>query len=337
MAAKARREYLILLDAAKAAAETAVDSFNKVWHPYRNETTLLLLTNAWELLAKAVLVHAKVSIVRNQRGETISAEVAVSKLKDRGNLDSNQAATVQQIISLRHAACHNVLPAVPVEVMHHLLFYGCKFFRAIVAKVFPTHLKTMSAHYVSLSFADMTTYADKVQRAVASVRSSNGDRKLIWLLERGVRFDGSEYITEPQMAQKYTGKKKVLPHLSLSNYLKQTDMVRVVPIEAPRNFTADIKLRKGSSADSSLPILIQKTDLEVDYPFLTKEVAAAISRSVNWTAKAITKLRIKDNTKYHQAVRASTSSTIHRYSPAAVALLQKTLSENLSFDPYKAV
>jgi Domain of unknown function (DUF3644) len=47
-----------LLDASKAAAETAIDAFNRVRHPYRKKTALMLLTNAWELLAKAILVQA---------------------------------------------------------------------------------------------------------------------------------------------------------------------------------------------------------------------------------------------------------------------------------------
>ena len=64
MAQRNRREYLQLLDSAKVAIETGIDAFNSVWHPYRYETTLLLLTNAWELLAKAVLVQRKESIAR---------------------------------------------------------------------------------------------------------------------------------------------------------------------------------------------------------------------------------------------------------------------------------
>jgi hypothetical protein len=60
-------------------------------------------------------------------------------------------------------------------------------------------------------------------------------------------------------------------------------MVRIVPIQAPRNYTADVTLRKGSAADSSLPVLIKKTDVEADYPYLTKELGQRISRNQNWT------------------------------------------------------
>ena len=71
MAQRQKREYLILLEKAKGAVETAVDSYNRVKHPYRNETALILLTKAWELLAKAILVQAHQSITKGQRGDTV--------------------------------------------------------------------------------------------------------------------------------------------------------------------------------------------------------------------------------------------------------------------------
>ena len=161
MAKRRRREYLQFLDAAKVALEVGIDAFNCVWHPYRDQTTLLLLTNGWELLAKGVLLHDKESIVRGHRGETISGEVAVHKLVVKKHLTQDQADTVQQVISLRNAACHGLLPSVSAEVMQHLLFYSCKFFRALILRVFPGHLKDMKDNYLSLSFSDLTTYADK--------------------------------------------------------------------------------------------------------------------------------------------------------------------------------
>lgn len=98
-----RREYLQLLDAAKAASETALDSFNQIRNPYRNESTLILLTNAWELLAKAVLLKNHKSIADKQ-GRTISAEKAVHQLGVLGVLDRRQVQTIQQIVSLRASA-----------------------------------------------------------------------------------------------------------------------------------------------------------------------------------------------------------------------------------------
>lgn len=334
MVSPRRREYLQLLDSAKAAVELAVDCFNRVQNPYRDESTLILLTNAWELLAKAVLVQKHQSIMRNQRGETIGPETAVARLKDRKVLEENQAATIQQIISLRHAATHHVLPAVPEEVMHHLLFYGCKFFREVATSAFPSHVKDLPRNYLSLSFAEMTTFADKVQKAVSRARRSPTDRRLVWLLERGIAFDGNAYMTEKQVAAKYSGRKKILPHLALNDFIRTADMVRIVPVEAPKNFTADISLRRGSARDASLPVVVRKTDVETDYPLLTKEVGEAIGKSQNWTAKAVAVLGMKGDQRYHQPIRSGERTYVQRYSRATVQKLAERLKQHPDFNPY---
>lgn len=335
MASRSRREYLQLLDASKVAAEAALDAFNSPWHRYRNETSLILLSNAWELLAKAVLLLKKESISKGSKGETISAEVAVHRLLLKKLIEEPCSQIVQQIISLRNAACHGVLPPVPPEVMQHLLFFACKGFRDLLQKNFPQHAKSLSESYLSISFTNLTTYADKIQRCVARVRTSGGDKKLVWLLERGISFDGTSYISETKFERKYKGRKRVLPHLDLSKFLKSTDMVRIVPIEAPRNFTADLSLRKGNSADASLPVVIKKTDIEADYPHLTKELAAHIGKGQNWAAKAVASLGLKGDPKYHQPIRASSSSVIHRYSNAALQLLKDKLVAEPTYTPYR--
>ncbi|HJQ95158.1 MAG TPA: DUF3644 domain-containing protein [Acidimicrobiia bacterium] len=336
MANRRRREYLQLLDSGKAAIELAVDCFNRVHNPYRTESTLILAANAWELLAKAVLVQKHLSIRRGRRGETIGAEIAVLRLKEKGLLDTNQTDTIQQVISLRHAAVHHVLPTVPDEIMHHLLFYGCKFFREVVENVFPSHVKDLPASFLSLSFEDSTTYADKVQRSISRVRRSRSDRRLVWLLERGIAFDGSSYLTEKEVGAKYRGKKQISPHLRLSDFIKRADMVRVVPIEAPKNFTADIILRKGSARDNTLPVVVKRTDLEQDYPYLTSELAAEISRGTNWTSKAAEVLRLKGDTKYHQQVRTSKSGHVPRYSESALQALRAHITTDPTFNPYRS-
>lgn len=336
MANRRRREYLILLDNAKAAAETAVDSYNRVKHPYRNETTLILLTNAWELLAKAILVQARQSIQKGQRGDTISAEVAISKLSHRKDLGKHEAQTVQQIISLRHAATHHFLPPVPDEVMQHLLFFGCKFFRETVERHFKAHAKDLEQNFLSLSFSELTTYADKVQKVVSRVKKNASDKKLAWLLERGIEFDGTQYLTEKRFEAKYRDKKRVMPYLSINKFLRNADMVRIVPVQAPRNYTADISLRKGSPKDTSLPVLIKKTELEKDYPYLTKELADKVGKNTNFVARAVRTLGLKGNPKYHQAIRSSKSGEIQRYSEAAKQLLQERLAAEPDYNPYRS-
>lgn len=333
--AKKRRDHLLYLDAAMSASERAIDSFNSVWATYRNQTTLLLMANAWELLAKAVLLSKKESIAKSTNGDSISGEVAVHRLLLKKVLTDQQSATIQQAISLRNAVCHSVPPAIPVEVVQHLLFYSLKFFRETVQSQFPSHAKKMPENFLSAAFSPLTTYADKVQKAIAKVRTSASDRRLVWLLERGVAFDGTAYLTEKQLEMKYHKKHKILPHLEIGDFLKTADMVRIVPVEAPKNFTADITLRKGKPGNASLPVLVQKTDVNIDYPHLTKELAAKLGRSQNWAAYAVAKLGLKGDPRMHQAVRAGKNSYIHRYSEAALSRLREKLVADPSFNPYK--
>jgi hypothetical protein len=330
MATRQRREYLILLKNAKAAAETAIDAFNRVNHSYRNETTLLTLANAWELLAKSMLVHAKQSIIQGHHGETISGEKAVHRLLCKNQINKHEHETIQQIISLRNAAAHHFLPEIPDEIIHHLLYFGCKFFRAAIKKTFPSHGKGLDRNYLSLAFSDLTTYADKVQKSVSRVKKSPSAKRLIWLLERGIEFDGNSYQTEKQFEASFKGKKKIMPHLALNNFVKENEMVRIVPVEAPRNYTADITLRKGKAQDSTLPVVVRKTDVNQDYPYLTKEIATALGISIHETVEMVKKLQLKNDPKYHQAVRVSTTHSVQRYSEAAKTRLSEELGTTSS-------
>ena len=112
-----------------------------------------------------------------------------------------------------------------------------------------------------------------------------------------------------------------MPHLALNNFVKENEMVRIVAVEAPRNFTADITLRKGKAQDSTLPVVVRKTDLNKDYPYLTKEIATALTVSLHKIIAMVKKLNLKGNSQYHQEVRRSQSGSVHRYSEAAKARL----------------
>jgi len=210
-----RREYLVLLDKAKEAAECAIDNFNRAKSPFRSEATLILLSAAWELLAKAVLVQMKESINTGQRGNTITAEVAVSRLLHKKKIEKHESDTAQQIISLRNAAAHSVLPEIPLEVQHHLMYYASKFFRDIVSRNFPAHVKDLEQNYLCLSFSELTTYADKVQRCISKMSKSEEQKKVVWLLERGLAFDGTQYMTERQFDTKLRGKSRKLRYLEM--------------------------------------------------------------------------------------------------------------------------
>ena len=85
-----------------------------------------------------------------------------------------------------------------------------------------------------------------------------------------------------------------------------------------------------------MPVVVKKTDVEADYPHLTRELGVRIGKNQNWTAKAITILGMKGDPKFHQAVRASRNSVVHRYSVAAEEALRAKLAAEPAFDPYQS-
>ena len=111
-------------------------------------------------------------------------------------------------------------------------------------------------------------------------------------------------------------------------------MVRIVPVQAPKNFTADITLRKGKSTDSGLPVSIKKTNIEEDYPYLTGELAQKLGKTPYFVAQAIKALNYKGNIKYHQPIRVSKSSKVNRYSEVALNDLKSYLEKNPQYNPY---
>ena len=333
------RQYLQLSEASSKAMLSAIDCFNRVFGDYKVETTMMLMSNAWELLAKAVLVKRKKNIYTNrQKTRSICCEDALNKLVHWGELTKDQAELLQQIVSLRNRSTHDILPAVPEEIQHHLLFFGCKFFKEVSSKHFPKAAKKLSHNFLTLSFDHLTTYSDTVQKLVSKLRRGKKDEKeLVWLLERGIRYvESSDYISQDKFEKLYNRKHKIAPHLKISAHLSTADMVRIVPVQAPKNYTADITLRKGGKKlKGSLPVTIKKTNVDEDYPLLTKDVASNLGKNLNFTAKALSVLGIKGNGDYHQAIRTSSKGSIQRYSQSALQKLKKHISDNPDFNPYQ--
>ena len=334
-----KRQYLQYCEKSLSALRSAVASFNSVYDQYKIEITLILLTNAWELFGKAILIRARESILRgDKQNSSLSAEQVIFKLQNKKILDENQAIHLQQVISLRNEVVHGVSPSIPIEVLHHLFYFSCKFYKDVMLKYFPRYKELIAGNYLSIAFGDLTTYADKVQKLVSRFRKgSEKERRVVWLLERGIRFDGNSYISQDQFEKEFKvkAKWKLLPHLQIGNFIKNAEMVRIVPIQAPKNFTADIILRKGKQSDSGLPIVFKKTDIEKDYPYLTGELALKLNKKGNFIAKMTKNLGIRNDSKYHQSVRSSKSGAIQRYTETAYLFLKDYLIKNPAYNPFR--
>jgi hypothetical protein len=335
---KKKRLYLLYLEKSIEALRSSIDRINSVHDKYSIEVALILMANAWELLSKAYLLRSKDGIFLSN-GDSISAPKAIYKLFEKKIITDIQEDHIQQIISLRHQASHAILPAVPKEIYFHLFFFVTKTFKEFVSLYFPAYKNRLSGNYLSISFDNSTTYADKVQKLIAKIKNKDsGASQLVWLLERGIRFSGNQYISQNSFEEEIRRLRgrKILPHLDINKYIKNTEMVVVVPVQAPKGYTADITLRKGQKSDKALPVVIKKTNIEEDYPYLTNEIAKRAGKSTPFISKLISNLSLKGKSDFHQAIRTSTKTSTNRYSDKALSTIMEFLANNPSYNPYKA-
>jgi len=329
------REYNRYFSKSRSALETAIDAYNRVYGDYRTESCLMLLTNAWELLAKAILLKKKQLIIKND-GDTISAADAIEKLRINKDVDECWAACVQQIISLRHEAVHSVLPSIPPEVAQHLLFFGCKFYREAASRHFGrSAISKLSGNYLTLSFDELTTYADKISKSISRIKKDKNMKHLVWLLERGVSFSGGAYMRQDQFEKNYFKSRKVMPLLKLKSYIDNSEMVKVVAVQAPKGYAADVQLRKGDKKDNSLPVVQRKIDIELEYPFFTQDIANELGRSLAFVSKAVRALNLIGDPQYHASYKTSSKGhSANRYTKEVVVVISNRLKNDPSFNPY---
>lgn len=319
----------------KKAILNAIDSFNRVYGDYNIEITLFLLSNAWELLAKSILIKLSENIYKNkQKDETIPCEKAILKLKELKEITDSDAETILQIVSLRNAAIHSILPQIPLEIQQHLLFLATKQFKDLAKKHFGKRAKDLEGSFLSLSFDNLTTYADKVIKNIAKVRKNNESKKLVWLLERGVQFvSKGRFISQTEFEDEYKSKLKILPHLEIKKYLNNVDMVKIIPFQAPKNCTADVIFRRGSKNDNTLPIMFKPSAVDKTHPYLTSEIAKKLGKTTQFIAKLAEHLKLKNNINYHQEITTSKRGKNQKYSEEALLKMKDFLEKNPKYEP----
>ncbi len=329
------RSYGKLLTKSIDAIHSAIERANAINDPYYKESSIILLSNAWELLAKGLLIkHGGASLIYetgSRKERTITAEFGVNKLKNLGYINELQAAPIQQIISLRNEAMHQTLPNIADEILFHLEYYAIRYYKQTLDANFKQYGKSFRKQFLSVSFSTLTTYADKVKKLIAKARREHleEDVRLAYLLERGVVFSGSEYIKQSEFEKVLKDPRTIRPmyKLKIGDYTRKAEMIVVVPIQAPSGTIADIKLSKSRS--SNITVNIQKRSTDDDYPHLTKDLSAKLGKSLSYIQRMIKDKEIKGNVMYHQRIRSGSSSYVHKYSDSCF----NYLSEFLRADP----
>lgn len=314
------------LDASMSAFKVAIDAFNSPINPYRLQAATILMVNAIELISKSFLLKLGESIQDKDPSRTITAEKAVSILFTKGYLDETEHQTLQQLISLRNETCHSFLDKPSEDIVFYLIFCAVKIFKATVSKQFRSRLGDFKDSFLSISTDQNITYAEGVLGLMKSSKRDAAGRRMLYLLERGVRYNGSKYISQELFEKEYKAKhrKNFLNRVAIGKYLEKAEQLRVVFIQAPKNHSIDISVGKNSRSKNILSVNI-KTRLECDKTI--KQIAKELGIRPYDVQKFIKDRNIKGRDGYHQEVPSGDNPSIHRYSEKLVELIKKDLNK----------
>ncbi len=326
------RSYGKYLDKSIDAIHSGIEYVNSINNPYSKESGIILMSNAWELLAKALLIKHSGDNTIYEKGSkkerTISAERAIHKLQTLGFITDLQEKPLQQLISIRNEASHQTLPDMDEPILFHLEYYAVRYFKEVLDANFKQYSGKLNKQFLSVSFDGVTTYSDSVKKLIARVRKNKGSdaKRAAYLLERGISFDGGEYMKQSDFDKIFKNTSRPMRGaLKLGDYNRKADMIVVVPIQAPTGTRADITLTKSKGSTITTNIIKHATD--DDYPYLTKDLSMRLGQSRHNTLQAITALGMKNNPQFHQSVRSSSSSSVQKYSDIALNRLKEHFTD----------
>ncbi len=306
---------------------SSLNAFNNASDEYRVEAALFLMVNAVELLSKAlVLKHGGKIYEKGTKERTISAEASIWLLFNQYHkIDELEHGALQQLISLRNEASHNILPSVKNDVLHYLMFSAFKVYRRLINDNFRSHNRIFKKSFLSISTDENTTYADSVEGLLRSSKKSESQRRLLYLLERGVSYKGDTYITQDAFEKNFRKQKnkRLINRSKLGKFLSEADLLKVVFIQAPKNHTINIDIAKGiGSQKEALTVFTRRTDINKDYPYILTTLAEKLGKGRNVTLQAIKQLSVKGDKELHQEVKTGKQSSTHKYSDAAFQKLK---------------
>ena len=327
-----------------SAAKASIDSYNRVDYSHKQVASLVFLGQAWELLGKALIIKKEnYNNIFLNNGKSITAEKALNKVCYKlGLFNKEELGTLQQVISLRNAAMHDVLPRVPAEIMTHLLYFSLRIFRKVLKSNFNSYYKGgFDKNFLSISFDNHTFYSDKVSKLFKDSRKYGSENnRLLYLLERGIDFASRPEASAMQTMYAWHSKMKKLPrksrpamHLGLYKHLSNINDVRFVPVETAHGEKAEVTVSKAKTKKEAWSVLYKKSDPNKDYPHLTSELATKLGKNTNFIARTAAKLGMKENKDYCYLVRMG-KTTSPKYSDASLSYLKKYLEDNPDFSPY---
>ena len=336
-------KYQYHVETAINAAKLSIEMFNRVDGIHSDQASVIFNAQAWELLAKAVLIRKGLKINEGD-GRSITGERAVSRLEHvLKKISREENQTIQQIISLRNEAMHNVYPKLDQEIIIHLIYYSLKSFRNLVAHDFKAYLPKIDKNYLSVAFKEHTFYSHKVGKLLTySKKYSSEKNKALYILDRACKFaedsKSNAYVKYDSWLSEIKSKPKksrIAMHLSIYDYTNNQPNVRFVPVETKKGYKAEVLVEKTKKANEAISVLIRKSDPEKDYPHLVSELAVILNKTLYFIQQLMKHLNIKGNKDFHKTIKTGKKSVTQKYSDKTLSYLQEYIKKNPQWTPYK--
>ena len=342
-----KKKSKIMLEKAINSLVLAIEHFNSPWDKGRKEATLIFLNHSFEMLLKASILEQEGRIIGPRERQTIGFDkcvrIALSG-SDRVKpfISKEEALTIQMINGFRDAAQHHIL-GISEEELYLSIQAGVTLFSDILQRIFVKSLKDYLPNRVlpvsiippkglEVLIEDKIRYIQdllqpgkrKREEARAQIRSlaitdkvlqgeytQPGDWELNRLLNKLRSGENWENIFPGIASIKWTAdfnQESLIMSIRLTK--KEGIPVHLVPEGTPG--AAVVALRKRSDQDYytlGLRDLCGKTGI-------TQPKMVALVRY----------LKIQENADYFKEFRFGKSKH-KRYSPRALELIEKTLSE----------
>ena len=304
------------------AIKVAIEYFNNPNNPYRFQSSIILMVNAIELLSKSILLKLGESIEDSDPNRTIPVEKAAGKLFQRGEINEIEHQTIQQLVSLRNEAIHSFLDNLNIDIVFYLNFSVYKIYRNLIKKHYKAKLSEFKSSFLSISTDENITYAESVIGLMKARKKDIANRRLLYLLERGVQYTGDKYISQDQFEKQYKAKKNknLVNRAAIGKYLDNAEQLRVIFVQAPKHHSIDVTITKHNKSKNILPVKITQREI---YRNNTKQIAEALGIRQHDALQLIKKYNIKEKAEYHQEIPNGNYKPLHRYSDSLVNYLKQ--------------
>lgn len=301
-----------LLAHSKEAMLAAIEIYNKPTISYRNECTVILIVNSWELVLKALLVANKQAIHDDSVGlqwptRTITWRKAWHKSKQflpRSLANPATQHNLEVLAKYRDQAIHCYNSSDLAISLYFLFQAAIVNYRHLVEQAWSTDIaKEMTWHLLPIGITpptDIVSFLDRVQE------SSDSSAVSTFLAEIG------DILTELKSGE-HVDRFLIRATVQLES-VKKTDQANIV-------IGVD-----SMSGDDAPGVVYRRQDPNQSHPFRQKDVLAKIERAgdkklTSYVFQAIVwKYQLKSNSKYCWTAK---EGILTRYSSETVILIQK--------------